>query len=102
MEEDQEEQQLREEFRALVKSPAWGRLSSAADAQIVSRERMILAPSHEKAEVNGKPVSEDYLKGEISGIRSFLLLPTILIENANEVLKSQENVNDDSKSSSTE
>jgi hypothetical protein len=63
---------------------------------------MILSPSHEKPEVNGRMVSEDYLKGEISGIRSFLLLPIILIENANEVLKSQEKENDDSKSSSTE
>lgn len=78
----------------LLKSVGWARLSELANAQIEARRNMILAPEHEKPQVNGKPVTEEFLKGEISGIRSFLQLPEVLVETTSEVIKSQEKVNE--------
>jgi hypothetical protein len=40
------------------------------------------------------------LKGEISGIRSFLRLPEVLIESTEAMKKSQENANDNTSNSS--
>lgn len=59
------------------------------------REGMILAPEHDKPAVNGVVVSPEYLKGEISGIKAFIHLPDVLIENVRQ--PAQENEDDDSE-----
>lgn len=101
---EETDQQVHQWSQDLLKSVGWARLNELAKAQIEARTHMVLAPEHEKPQVNGKPVTEEFLKGEISGIRTFLGLPGILAEVSSELINSQEKTdgNSDNQDSSNE
>ena len=84
-------------FRDLLRFPGWVRLLEVAEVQCKTREKLILAPAHAREAMQ---VSEEFLKGELSGIRSFMGLPEILENLASEVISAQEKANDNSDNKS--
>lgn len=74
-----DKRELQEELsqlRGLVKLPAWEKLMRYASEQLTGRiDNIILNP------VNGADdtLKQEYLKGEVSGIKLFTKMPEILI-----------------------
>jgi hypothetical protein len=64
-------------WQNLVKSQAWEELVELGKAQIANRERMIFAMDVESIESMAK---FNLAKGEILGIRLFLSLPEIFVD----------------------
>lgn len=62
-------------MQALLKSQGWARLSSIAEAQVKTRTAGVLAPRK-----LGNEFEQEFQKGEISGIRLFMQLPSISVE----------------------
>lgn len=82
------QEELLQDLRHLLRSPGWGRLVKIAETQCHSREREVLAP------LGGKnPYEMEFQKGEIAGIRLFMQLPEIAVENLKDL-----NVEDDNES----
>ena len=66
-------------FRNLGKSPEWEQLVEYANGQIERRRNELeLKPLREIGEV----LFEQYLKGEIAGVRLFLAMPEIILSEA--------------------
>ena len=65
------------QFRSLVKSRGWEQLVEYGNAQVAFRtNELILNPSTSLADL----ANQEYLKGEIAGIRLFLSMPDTIIE----------------------
>ena len=73
-----------EALRLLVKSQGWGRLKRWLDAQIHTRtDAIILSP----VETLDKTLSQEYMKGEVQGLRLVRDMPGIMIEQFDADLK---------------
>ena len=71
--------------------PAWVHLNSFAKKQIEHRRTQLELPEHERLVNEGRALpSDDYVKGEIQGLRLFCKIPEILIDEA-KALIDQEN-----------
>ena len=79
------------EFQELLEQPAWCRLVKFADEQMRMRQSQLLLPTHERAVPEGRPLpSDEFLKGEGSGIRLFTQLPSIMMETAKALIENEE------------
>ena len=83
-----EQEEELSDLRSLVKSRGWDRLVKIAEAQCENRQITLLAPLD-----SANPYPQEFMKGEIAGIRLFLRLPGITIE---QLTKDMESSNDDS------
>lgn len=70
-------------LRQLLKSPGWDLLVKHANEQVKTRtDEVILRP----LESTGKVTLQEYMKGEVGGIRLIMALPETLIEIAEAVI----------------
>ena len=74
------------DLRHLLRSPGWARLLKMAEAQCDTRSKNVLAPLEGKS-----PYDLEFQKGEIAGIRLFMQLPEIALENLKEQLDEDQN-----------
>ena len=79
------------EFQELLDLPAWSRLVEMATAQMKMRQDQLLMPMHERTAVSAdRPLpTDEFLKGESSGVRLFTQLPNIIMESAKAVIESE-------------
>lgn len=83
MTEEQREEAEKEKriFSALVASEGWKRLVEIAEVQAKARENEVLLKPTENTYL------QEYVKGEIQGIKVFTKIPTNLLEVADSILK---------------
>lgn len=76
----------KEAFQELLSHQAWDQLVEVAEAQIKQRENIILGPAPDADSM----LKIEYMKGELQGIRLFLQLPGIIIEQSDVTVKQNE------------
>ena len=84
------------EFQELLDLPAWSRLVEMATAQMKMRQDQLLMPMHERTAVSiDRPLpTDEFLKGESSGVRLFTQLPNIIMESAKAVIDNEKEKED--------
>ena len=89
------EEQIREALKAkremegLISSPGWKTLMAIAKSQLSLRENEVLLKPTEN------PLSQEYQKGEIQGIKLFCQYPETVVENAKAVIQTQPGFQDE-------
>lgn len=71
------------EFQELIKSPGWAQLVDYAEKQMNARRINVEGPS---GGLDGC-ITQEYEKGEIAGIRLFLNIPAVAMEQFTEQLE---------------
>jgi hypothetical protein len=74
------------QFRGLVLLPAWRQLMDYAAQQLTGRIDTIILNPVESAD---RTYQQEYLKGEVSGIKLFTKMPEILIAELEDALNSE-------------
>jgi len=85
-----ESTKAKEAYAALLRSPGWAMLSAIVNAQIAARvDQIMLRPVHD-----GEGAAQEYMKGEVSGLKLILKYPEIELAQHSAVV---EMYNDDSE-----
>ncbi len=94
MEDKRDLQEELAQMRGLVKLPAWAKLMQYANEQLTGRIDAIILNPVESADAT---LSQEYLKGEVSGIRLFTKMPEILIAELEDAVAKLEENDDDNR-----
>jgi hypothetical protein len=73
---------IKQEMIALTSSPGWKRLQEISRVQVEGRTNSILLNPTENA------YAQEYLKGEIQGMKTLLAIPLTLTEDASAIIDS--------------
>lgn len=77
-----------QELRNLVKLKAWDRLAKTAKAQVETRTNKVMLNACEGLDAT---LEQEFEKGECAGIRLFMELPEVRIDEIENLLKMKEN-----------
>lgn len=73
---------IKQEMQSLTSSPGWKRLQEISRVQVEGRTNSILLKPTESA------YEQEYLKGEIQGMKTLLAIPVSLVEDASAIIDS--------------
>ncbi len=73
---------IKQEMMSLTSSPGWKRLLEITRVQVEGRTNSILLKPTESA------YEQEYLKGEIQGMKTLLAIPVSLVEDASAIIDS--------------
>ncbi len=73
---------VKQEMQSLISSPGWKRLQEISKTQVEGRTNSILLKPTESA------YEQEYLKGEIQGMKTLLAIPVSLVEDASAIIDS--------------
>jgi hypothetical protein len=79
-EERLEAAKAKREMEEMMAMPGWKRLEQIASVQVESRSNQVLLSPTES------PLTQEYLKGEVNGIRSFVKIPGVVVEEAKRII----------------
>ena len=71
---------IKNEMSNLISSPGWKRLIAAAGSQVEGRTNSVIL------EPTKNPYEQEYLKGEIHGIKAFMQIPSIILEESQGII----------------
>ncbi len=86
-----EANKIKGEMTNLISSPGWKRLLEITKTQVEGRTNSILLKPTESA------YEQEYLKGEIQGMKTLLAIPVTLVEDAKAIIDSTKEKDEDSE-----
>ena len=72
------------QMEEMVATAGWKRLCEIAEAQAQGRSNEVLLKATDNA------YAQEYMKGEVNGIRSFLKIPSVVIETSKQLIEQDE------------
>lgn len=79
-EERLEAAKAKRQMEEMMATEGWKRLKEIADTQIKARSNQVMLSPTES------PLAQEYAKGEVNGIRAFIEIPRVVVEEAKRVI----------------